>query len=77
MGWESATARPAGSIHAPPPPRGTYTPKLQGKSTLSDCLLELTGNISAKEKKDKAQFTDTLKVIRGSGSGRLLMSAYG
>jgi hypothetical protein len=33
-----------------------------GKSTLSDCLLELTGNITAQEKKAKAQFTDTLKV---------------
>ena len=38
-----------------------------GKSTLSDCLLELTGNISAQEKKAKAQFTDTLKVERERG----------
>jgi translation elongation factor EF-4 len=35
---------------------------ITGKSTLSDCLLELTGNISTKEKQNKAQFTDTLKV---------------
>lgn len=33
-----------------------------GKSTLSDCLLELTGNITSREKQQKAQFTDTLKV---------------
>ncbi len=33
-----------------------------GKSTLSDCLLELTGNITTQEKQKKAQYTDTLKV---------------
>lgn len=38
-----------------------------GKSTLSDCLLELTGNITSHEKKAKAQFTDTLKVERERG----------
>ncbi|EWM25310.1 gtp binding protein [Nannochloropsis gaditana] len=38
-----------------------------GKSTLSDCLLELTGNITSAEKKAKAQYTDTLKVERERG----------
>lgn len=40
----------------------THSMVMTGKSTLSDCLLELTGNISTKEKQNKAQFTDTLKV---------------
>ncbi len=37
-----------------------------GKSTLSDCILQLTGNISEKDRK-KGQVLDTLKVERERG----------
>jgi len=37
-----------------------------GKSTLSDCILQLTGNISEKDRR-KGQVLDTLKVERERG----------
>ena len=37
-----------------------------GKSTLSDCILQLTGNINEKDRK-KGQVLDTLKVERERG----------
>ncbi len=37
-----------------------------GKSTLSDCILQITGNISEKDRK-KGQVLDTLKVEQERG----------